>query len=70
MNPPFHKRADIRHIQHALKFLKPGGKLAAICMDTPHRRKAFQSIAKTWRELPPGSFKESATNIAAIMFSL
>jgi hypothetical protein len=25
MNPPFAKQADIWHVQHALKFLKPGG---------------------------------------------
>ena len=30
MNPPFAKRADIRHITHAIGFLRPGGELAAI----------------------------------------
>lgn len=31
MNPPFENGADIKHIEHALKMLKPGGKLVAIC---------------------------------------
>lgn len=30
MNPPFAKQADIDHVLHAWKFLKPGGRLVAI----------------------------------------
>lgn len=30
MNPPFARQQDILHITHALSFLKPGGRLAAI----------------------------------------
>ncbi|TQF05526.1 methyltransferase [Kitasatospora acidiphila] len=30
MNPPFANRQDIRHIRHALGFVRPGGKLAAV----------------------------------------
>jgi hypothetical protein len=30
LNPPFSKRADVHHILHALTFLKPGGRIAAI----------------------------------------
>lgn len=30
LNPPFEKQADIEHVMHAFKFLKPGGTLAAI----------------------------------------
>jgi SAM-dependent methyltransferase len=70
MNPPFHLRADIRHIQHALQFLKPGGTLAALCMDTHHRAAALQPLAATWRPLPAGSFKEAATGIAAVMLTI
>ena len=29
MNPPFLKQADIKHVQHALRFLKPDGQTAA-----------------------------------------
>lgn len=67
MNPPFHMRSDIRHIEHARKFLKPGGKLAALCLNTHHRETAFQSIASSWIELPEASFKESGTRVSVIM---
>jgi predicted RNA methylase len=30
MNPPFSKQQDIRHVLHALKFLKPGGRLVSV----------------------------------------
>jgi predicted RNA methylase len=30
MNPPFENNADIEHVQHAYKWLKPGGRLVAI----------------------------------------
>jgi predicted RNA methylase len=67
MNPPFHMRADIRHIEHARNFLKPGGKLAAICMDTPQRHAALRFISSQWVTLPASSFAETGTKIGAIM---
>lgn len=63
MNPPFHLRADIRHIEHALDFLKPGGKLVALCLCTDHRRKAFAVRAREWIDLPSNSFKETGTRV-------
>ncbi len=30
MNPPFSRQADIVHVTHAAKFLKPGGRLVTI----------------------------------------
>lgn len=30
MNPPFHDRADVQHVLHGWKFLRPGGRLVAI----------------------------------------
>jgi predicted RNA methylase len=30
MNPPFARQADIRHVHHALRFLKPDGRLVSI----------------------------------------
>lgn len=64
MNPPFHMRSDIKHIEHALSFLRPGGRLAGVCMDTPHREKALRGLASQWIKLPSGAFRESATGIA------
>jgi SAM-dependent methyltransferase len=70
MNPPFHMRADIRHIRHALTFLKPGGTLAALCMDTHHRRAAFEQLAATWEPLPAGTFSKEGTSVPTILFSI
>jgi predicted RNA methylase len=41
MNPPFAQGADIEHITHALKMLKPGGRLVALCANGPVRTPAF-----------------------------
>lgn len=62
MNPPFHMRADVAHILHAVRFLKPGGTLAAICMQGRARRSAFSGPGWTWEDLPPGSFRETGTS--------
>lgn len=67
MNPPFHMRSDIKHILHALKFLKPGARLAAICMNTPHRRTAFESMAETWIDVPAGPFGKEGTRVETAM---
>lgn len=54
MNPPFGGAADIKHIRHALNFLKPGGRLVAICANGPRQNKAFGS--NIVKELPSGTF--------------
>ena len=70
MNPPFENGADVKHVEHALKFLKPGGRLVALCANGPRQGAAFgrwrdsgRFASATWRALPPGSFKESGTNV-------
>lgn len=70
MNPPFHMREDIKHILHALKFLKPGGKLAALCMDTPHREKALRSMSCHWEKIESGAFKSEGTNTATVLLMI
>jgi len=65
MNPPFKMGRDIKHITHALTLLNHGGKLVALCAAGPRQRAAFQGVADEWIDLPPGSFKESHTNVAA-----
>ncbi len=70
MNPPFHLRADIRHIFHARSFLKPGGTLAALCMNTRHREEQLKPIAATWQELPDKAFKAEGTNISACILTI
>lgn len=63
MNPPFSKGADIKHIEHALTFLKPGGRLVAVCANGPRQRAAFIDRAEHWEDLPAGTFKQSGTNV-------
>jgi SAM-dependent methyltransferase len=70
MNPPFHMRADIRHILHARQFLKPGGILAAICFDTPHRSAALKPLAATWEPLPAGTFRHEGTNVPTVLLTM
>jgi precorrin-6B methylase 2 len=67
MNPPFVNGADIKHIEHARKFLKPGGRLVAICADGPRQRAQLLPLATTWRALPAGTFKESGTMVNAAL---
>lgn len=70
MNPPFHMRADIRHIQHARQFLLPGGVIVALCMDTHHREAALRPLAATWEKIPAGAFKSSNTNVPTVMLTI
>jgi hypothetical protein len=70
MNPPFHMRVDIAHIKHASGMLAPGGILVALCMAGPHRERELRPLAATWELLPAGSFKESGTNIDAILLTI
>lgn len=70
MNPPFHMRSDIKHIQHALTFLKPGGTLAAICLDTPHREKALKPLAVTWERVEAGTFGKEGTRVPTILLTM
>lgn len=70
MNPPFTMRSDIRHIQHALTFLRKGGKLAALCLDTEHRSKAFEAHAKTWEKIEAGTFAKEGTSVPTVMFTI
>jgi SAM-dependent methyltransferase len=70
MNPPFHFRDDIRHILHARAFLKPGGTLAALCMDTHHRTTALRGLAATWEPLPAGTFAKEGTHVPTVLLSI
>ncbi len=74
MNPPFKDAADIVHIRHALRFLKPGGRLVAICANGPRQQAALRPLVEQhggeWEELPPGTFSESGTEVRTVMLSL
>ena len=68
MNPPFHLRSDVSHTLHALRFLKPDGKLAGLCMDTHHREKALRGLCSVWEPIPAGAFQSEGTNVPTVLF--
>lgn len=69
MNPPFENGSDVRHILHALSFLKPGGILMAICADGPRQRATFEETAHNYEPLPANSFAPQTTvNTAIVTF--
>lgn len=55
---------DIKHIEHAFKMLRSGGRLVAICANGPRQRERFIGKA-VFIDLPPGSFEESGTSVNA-----
>lgn len=79
MNPPFERLADVDHVTHALKFLKPGGRLVAIMSPGWTFRKSSKAAdfrelfrlearrtifwAYHWEPLPDGSFEASGTMV-------
>lgn len=74
MNPPFADGADIKHIEHAMKFLNPGGRLVAICADGPRQndrlRPMVEAFGGLWEPLPEGTFSEQGTNVRTVLISL
>lgn len=62
MNPPFYGRHYVKHVRHALKFLKPGGRLVSILPATAWYD--HKELPGKWHDLPTASFAESGTNIA------
>ena len=75
MNPPFENQADIAHVLHAWKFLKPGGRLVAIMsagVDFREDKKAvdFRKFVEEndgwWQANPEGSFAESGTMVNTV----
>lgn len=76
MNPPFSRQADIKHVNHAFKFLKPGGKLVSIMASsvtfrgnklTTDFRCFVEKQGGYIEELPHGAFKESGTMVKTVI---
>lgn len=64
MNPPFYGRHYAKHVRHALRFLKPGGRLTAILpASARYDHGELDDLRPHWDDLPVGSFSESGTNI-------
>lgn len=76
MNPPFGRQADIKHVTHALKFLKPGGLLVSVMASsvtfrsnklTTDFRELVEAHGGHIEELPSGAFKESGTMVNTVI---
>jgi predicted RNA methylase len=72
MNPPFARRQDILHVEHALRFLRPGGRLVALVSAgiesrsdaaTVRLRERIQEQGGSIERLPPGSFRSAGTDV-------
>lgn len=67
MNPPFVGKHYQKHVEHARKFLKPGGRVLAILPITAATDHGYVKMERYgrdhWEDLPVGSFSESGTNI-------
>jgi len=79
MNPPFAKQADIRHVLHALRFLKPDGLLVSVMAGSVAFRnnKLTQDFRDLIRErggeieaLPEGAFKASGTMVRSVIVTI
>lgn len=79
MNPPFSNGRDVAHVIHALKFLKPGGRLVAVMANAvtfretapyPQMRKIIERLGGSIEELPAGSFKDSGTGVSTVLVTL
>jgi len=77
MNPPFSNSQDVKHIEHASRFLHAKGQLAAIASPSWEFRQAhaasadFRDLLSTVgahvEEVPAGAFKSAGTNVATRM---
>lgn len=76
MNPPFAKQADIDHVTHALKFLKPGGRLVTVMSAGVMFRENRKTLDFTemvngcggdFLKLPENAFKESGTGVNTVL---
>lgn len=79
MNPPFSGLADIAHIQHATRFLKPDGRLVAISspswtFNAARKAKEFRDFVEECsgevEEVAAGAFKDAGTNVATRIITL
>lgn len=79
MNPPFSKGQDVKHVTHALEFLKPGGRLVAIMsagvtFRQDKRTTEFRALVDfcngTIEPNPEDSFKSSGTGVNTVMVTM
>lgn len=70
MNPPFKMGTDIRHIKHAIEFLKTGGLIVSLCYDGSRQNEKLKPLCNSWEKLPSGTFKSEGTGADVIMLTI
>lgn len=79
MNPPFLRQSDIKHVLHALRFLKPGGLLVSVMAGSVSFRdnkltQDFRNLVHKRRgsikALPDGAFKASGTMVRSVIATI
>lgn len=79
MNPPFSRQQDIKHVMHAFKFLKEGGRLVSVMSSgvtfrddrlTNEFRAFVEAHDGEIAPLPEGAFKESGTMVRTVVVML
>lgn len=64
MNPPFYGTHWVEHLNHAIRFLAPGGLLACVLPASAwYDHRDLLPKGARWDDLPVASFAESGTNI-------
>lgn len=75
MNPPFADGADVAHVAHALRFLRPGGRLVAIMsagitFRSDRKTREFRELIEAGgriEELPADTFAGSGTGVNTVL---
>lgn len=79
MNPPFAKQQDIKHVLHALKFLKPDGLLVSVMASgvtfrdnklTQDFRDLIRARGGDIEALPEAAFKSSGTMVRTVIVTI
>jgi len=80
MNPPFAKAQEAAHVTHALRWLKPGGRLVAVLSNaiTFRTDKAYSDLRQLLARagvgsvtpLPDDTFKEAGTSVKTVLLQL
>ena len=71
MNPPFYGKHYAKHVRHALRFVKPGGRVIAILPATArYDHGLLDDLSPQWCDLPVGAFSESGTNVCTTVATI
>lgn len=79
MNPPFARQDDIRHVTHALRFLKDGGRLVSVMAAsilfrdnrlTADFRALIDERGGDIEECPEGAFRSSGTMVRTVIVTI